>query len=110
MNGTMMSTNQPVNRSSSSNHHGHHNNHRGNYGNNHHHHHQKQLRSYKLLVDPALVKGATKLYRYDGNDPTLPTVQLRDPRNNLGLTRYWTRLETLDLPVPRFKVCYVIRF
>ena len=62
-------------------------------------------RNYKLLVDPALVKNATKLYRYDGivpGDPTFPTVQLRDPRSQL--TRIWTRLEQLDLPVPRFKI------
>ncbi|XP_035740533.1 histone-lysine N-methyltransferase SETD1-like [Vespa mandarinia] len=62
-------------------------------------------RNYKLLVDPFLVKGATKLYRYDGTvpgDPTYPVVQPRDPRSQL--TRIWTRLEQLDLPVPRFKI------
>ncbi|KAG7187904.1 hypothetical protein KM043_013872 [Ampulex compressa] len=62
-------------------------------------------RNYKLLVDPFLVKGATKLYRYDGvvpGDPTYPQVQPRDPRSQL--TRIWTRLEQLDLPVPRFKI------
>ncbi|XP_043250324.1 histone-lysine N-methyltransferase SETD1 isoform X1 [Colletes gigas] len=62
-------------------------------------------RNYKLLVDPFLVKGATKLYRYDGmvpGDPTYPEVQPRDPRSQL--TRIWTRLEQLDLPVPRFKI------
>lgn len=62
-------------------------------------------RNYKLLVDPFLVKGATKLYRYDGTvpgDPTYPEVQPRDPRSQL--TRIWTRLEQLDLPVPRFKI------
>lgn len=45
------------------------------------------------------------MYRYDGivpGDPTYPTVQLRDPRSQL--TRIWTRLEQLDLPVPRFKI------
>lgn len=65
---------------------------------------QKQ-RNYKLLVDPFLVKGATKLCRYDGTvpgDPTYPQVQPRDPRSQL--TRIWTRLELLDLPVPRFKI------
>lgn len=58
-----------------------------------------------MLMDPFLVKGATKVYRYDGvvpNDPTYPPVQVRDPRSQL--TRIWTRLEPLDLPVPRFKV------
>ncbi|XP_033216334.1 histone-lysine N-methyltransferase SETD1 isoform X2 [Belonocnema kinseyi] len=62
-------------------------------------------RNYKLLVDPFLVKGAAKLYRYDGvvpGDPTQPLVQPRDPRSQL--TRIWTRLEQLDLPVPRFKI------
>ncbi|XP_015429452.1 PREDICTED: histone-lysine N-methyltransferase SETD1 [Dufourea novaeangliae] len=62
-------------------------------------------RNYKLLVDPFLVKGASKLYRYDGmvpGDPTYPEVQPRDPRSQL--TRIWTRLEQLDLPVPRFKI------
>ncbi|CAK9833089.1 Histone-lysine N-methyltransferase SETD1 [Anthophora retusa] len=65
----------------------------------------QKLRNYKLLVDPFLVKGATKLYRYDGmvpGDPTYPEVQPRDPRSQL--TRIWTRLEQLDLPVPRFKI------
>lgn len=63
----------------------------------------KAPRNYKLLVDPFLVKGSAKLYRYDGNvpgDPTYPIVPLRDPRSHL--TRIWTRLETLDLPVPRY--------
>ncbi|XP_034934332.1 histone-lysine N-methyltransferase SETD1A-like [Chelonus insularis] len=65
----------------------------------------QKLRNYKLLVDPFLTKGATKLYRYDGvvpGDPTYPPVHLRDPRSQL--TRIWTRLEQLDLPVPRFKI------
>lgn len=65
---------------------------------------QKQ-RNYKLLVDPFLVKGAAKVCRYDGmvpGDPTYPQVQPRDPRSQL--TRIWTRLEQLDLPVPRFKI------
>ncbi|XP_066583254.1 histone-lysine N-methyltransferase SETD1 [Prorops nasuta] len=65
----------------------------------------QKLRNYKLLVDPFLVKGAQKLYRYDGavpGDPTYPQVQPRDPRSQL--TRIWTRLEQLDLPVPRFKI------
>ncbi|KAK9876347.1 hypothetical protein WA026_012656 [Henosepilachna vigintioctopunctata] len=65
----------------------------------------KTSRSYKLLVDPFLVKGTTKLYRYDGivpNDNSYPPVVPRDPRSHL--TRIWTRLETLDLPSPRFKI------
>lgn len=62
----------------------------------------KGPKNYKLLVDPFLVKGAMKLYRYDGvpTDPSYPPVTPRDPRSHL--TRIWTRLETLDLPVPRF--------
>lgn len=62
----------------------------------------KPPKNYKLLVDPFLVKGASKLYRYDGvvlNDSTYPSVTPRDPRSHL--TRIWTRLENLDLPVPR---------
>ncbi|XP_044740720.1 histone-lysine N-methyltransferase SETD1 [Chrysoperla carnea] len=69
------------------------------------HNQHKPPKNYKLLVDPCLVKGSTKLYRYDGNvpgDPTYPPVCPRDPRSHL--TRIWTRLETLELPVPRFKI------
>ncbi|XP_050503124.1 histone-lysine N-methyltransferase SETD1 isoform X1 [Diabrotica virgifera virgifera] len=67
---------------------------------------QKLPRNYKLIVDPLIKKGATvKIYRYDGvipNDTSYPPVIPRDPRSNL--TRIWARLETLDLPVPRFKI------
>lgn len=62
----------------------------------------KLPRNYKLIVDPFLVKGVPKLYRYDGvvpNDNSYPSVTPRDPRSQL--TRIWTRLETMDLPVPR---------
>ncbi|KAG8252476.1 Histone-lysine N-methyltransferase setd1b [Homalodisca vitripennis] len=95
-----------------------HRSHHGHHGSHHHHHHHSSSssstsshhhhtkpRNYKMLVDPFLVKGSTKLYRYDGtipNDPTYPPVQVRDPRSQL--TRIWTRLEPLDLPVPRFKI------
>lgn len=82
--------------------------HSGSRSGSHHHHHHKP-RNYKLVVDPFLVKGASKLYRYDGNvpnDPTYPPVQLRDPRSQL--TRIWTRLEPLDIPVPRFKVRFTL--
>ncbi|XP_069684013.1 histone-lysine N-methyltransferase SETD1 [Periplaneta americana] len=78
--------------------------HSGSRSGSHHHYHHKP-RNYKLVVDPFLVKGASKLYRYDGNvpnDPTYPPVQVRDPRSQL--TRIWTRLEPLDIPVPRFKI------
>jgi len=65
--------------------------------------------SYKLLVDPALVKGANKLYRFDGHvpdDPTYPSVQLRDPRNSSKnkLARHWDKVEKIELPMPKFKV------
>lgn len=63
---------------------------------------QKLARNYKLLVDPFLVKGATKLYRYDGNvpsDPTCPPVTPRDPRSHIS--KLWNRIETPDLVVPR---------
>ncbi|XP_028035252.1 histone-lysine N-methyltransferase SETD1 isoform X2 [Bombyx mandarina] len=65
----------------------------------------KAPKNYKLLMDPFLIKGATKLYRYDGfvpGDPTYPPVQSRDPRSQLS--RIWNRLEPADLPVPRFKI------
>lgn len=64
----------------------------------------KAPKNYKLLIDPFLVKGATKLYRYDGivpGDQTYPTVQCRDPRSQLS--RIWNKLEPADLPVPRYK-------
>ncbi|XP_047032818.1 histone-lysine N-methyltransferase SETD1 isoform X1 [Helicoverpa zea] len=65
----------------------------------------KAPKNYKLLMDPFLVKGAAKLYRYDGTvpgDTTYPPVQCRDPRSQLS--RIWNRLEPADLPVPRFKI------
>lgn len=65
----------------------------------------KAPRNYKLIVDPVLVKGATKVYRYDGfmpNENSFGAAAPRDPRN--PLIRIWTRLEVLDLPVPRFKI------
>lgn len=78
----------------------------------HHHHgshghssHNMKGKNYKILVDPFLVKGAAKLYRYEGivpGDPTYPQVIPKDPRSSL--TRIWARYEPLDLPVPRFKV------
>nr|XP_018917910.1 PREDICTED: histone-lysine N-methyltransferase SETD1B-A [Bemisia tabaci] len=65
----------------------------------------KKLLNYKLLVDPALIKGAQKVYRYNGvcEDTSFPkVVQVKDPRSHL--TKLWARLEILDLPVPRFKI------
>lgn len=64
----------------------------------------KVPRNYKLIVDPILVKGATaKVYRYDGivqGDPNYPPVIPRDPR----MARIRTRIEAIDLPVPRFAI------
>nr|XP_023658666.1 histone-lysine N-methyltransferase SETD1B isoform X1 [Paramormyrops kingsleyae] len=68
-------------------------------------------RSYKLLIDPALKKGPHKLYRYDGQNfsmpnPGMPPVDtVRDPR----IGRLWTKYKETDLPVPKFKIdeCYV---
>ncbi|XP_045454073.1 histone-lysine N-methyltransferase SETD1 [Melitaea cinxia] len=65
----------------------------------------KAPKNYKLLIDPFLVKGVTKLYRYDGvvpGDNTYPSVQCRDPRSQLS--RIWNKLEPADLPVPRFRI------
>lgn len=64
---------------------------------------QKNMRDYKLLLDPCLQKGSgVKLYRYDGivpNDATYPIVIPNDPRNRNARLR--TRLEPHDIPVPR---------
>ncbi|XP_037922173.1 histone-lysine N-methyltransferase SETD1 [Hermetia illucens] len=65
----------------------------------------KAQKNFKLLFDPYLVKGATKVYRFDGvvpNDPTYPTVNPRDPRNPLARIRQ--RVEPHVIPVPRFKI------
>lgn len=63
----------------------------------------KAQKNFKLLFDPYLVKGATKVYRFDGvvpNDPTYPTVNPRDPRNPLARIRQ--RVEPHVIPVPRY--------
>ncbi|XP_053697450.1 histone-lysine N-methyltransferase SETD1 [Sabethes cyaneus] len=68
-------------------------------------HHHKAPRNYKLIADPFLHKGVPKIYRYDGivpGDPSYPPVIPRDPRNPLARIR--SRLETWDIPVPRFKI------
>ncbi|XP_058447865.1 histone-lysine N-methyltransferase SETD1 [Malaya genurostris] len=65
----------------------------------------KAPRNYKLIADPFIHKGVPKIYRYDGivpGDPTYPPVIPRDPRNPLARIR--SRLDTLDIPVPRFKI------
>ncbi|XP_058062335.1 histone-lysine N-methyltransferase SETD1 [Anopheles bellator] len=66
---------------------------------------QKAARNFKLLADPFLHKGAPKVYRYDGvvpGDSNHPPVIPRDPRNPLARIR--SRVEPLDIPVPRFKI------
>lgn len=58
------------------------------------------IRNYKLISDPFLIKGAPKVYRYDGiipGDPTQPPVIPRDPRNVLSRIRMRQELE-LTLP------------
>lgn len=65
---------------------------------------QKPLTDFKLLVDPALGKGAQKIYRHNGivpNDPTYPPVIPKDPRNATAY-RLRQRLEPLELPVARY--------
>lgn len=66
----------------------------------------KNVHDYKLLVDPFLVKGGQKLYRYDGivpGDVQYPPVQLKDPRNIKAL-KLRTRVEPIELPIPRFLI------
>jgi hypothetical protein len=69
----------------------------------------KQQKNWKLIIDPFIIKGQpTKLFRYEGQvpgDPTYPVVNVRDPRSQIQ--RLWSRLEVLDLPVPRFRVCNI---
>lgn len=64
----------------------------------------KQPKNFKLIVDPALVKGATmKVLRLDGvvpNDPTYPPVVPRDPRNPLVRVRP-KLLDAIELLIPR---------
>lgn len=62
-------------------------------------------KNWKLIIDPFLIKGSTKLFRYEGQvpgDPTYPVVHLRDPRSQIS--RIWSRLDVLDLPLPRFRI------
>lgn len=72
----------------------------------------KTPKNYKLMVDPNIVKGGVKIYRYEGvipNDPQSPLVIPRDPRNQLA-TKLKTRLEPLDIPVPRSECFHSIFF
>lgn len=64
---------------------------------------QKAPRNFKLLSDPAITKGAIKLYRFDGivqNDPTYPPIMPRDPRNPVVRLRA-RPVEPMALSVPR---------
>lgn len=75
----------------------------GDISNNEQQFEQPKLRDFKLLADPALVKCAGKLYRFDGtipNDPNSPAVVTRDPRNPLIRIRP-RPAEPLELYVPR---------
>lgn len=64
----------------------------------------KQPKNFKLIVDPALMKGAPmKVLRLDGvvpNDPTYPPVIPRDPRNPLVRVRP-KLLDAIELLIPR---------
>ncbi|CAG2165548.1 unnamed protein product [Oppiella nova] len=65
----------------------------------------KKPRNYKLVCDPALKKGPTKLYRYDGVVPgkesLYPCIQVKDPRRGPPI---WNRVEAAELIVPKFKI------
>ncbi|CAL8132504.1 unnamed protein product [Orchesella dallaii] len=67
---------------------------------------KREYTAYKLIVDPALVKGALKVYRFDGvipGDPSsYPSIILRDPRKQKILRKPTT--DSLRLPVPQFRV------
>ncbi|XP_011200659.3 histone-lysine N-methyltransferase SETD1 isoform X1 [Bactrocera dorsalis] len=65
----------------------------------------KTLRNFKLLSDPALVKGASKVYRYDGITPEQPysSIVPRDPRNPIVRLRA-KPVDPLVLILPRFKI------
>ncbi len=71
----------------------------------------KTPKNYKLMVDPMIVKGGVKIYRYEGiipNDPTAPPVIPRDPRKLA--TKLRTRLDPLEIPVPRFENKFSLNF
>jgi len=58
---------------------------------------KSDLRNYKLLLDPMIKKGHTKITRYDGVLTGQPPVVPKDPRQRKS--KIWT-LEQCDLPVP----------
>ncbi|XP_016424762.1 histone-lysine N-methyltransferase SETD1B-A-like [Sinocyclocheilus rhinocerous] len=61
---------------------------------------------YKLIIDPVLIGGSQKLYRYDGqhfsapHPKCFPVDVVRDPR----IARFWTKFNEADFPLPKFKV------
>uniref|UniRef100_A0A8C1ZEP3 SET domain containing 1B, histone lysine methyltransferase b n=1 Tax=Cyprinus carpio TaxID=7962 RepID=A0A8C1ZEP3_CYPCA len=59
---------------------------------------------YKLIIDPVLIGGGQKLYRYDGqhfsHPECFPVDVVRDPR----IARFWTKFNEADFPLPKFKV------
>lgn len=61
-------------------------------------------RNYRLVVDPFLVRGGTKQYRYEGAAPAAPPPPPpKDPRLLRSRNNNWPRssLDPLDLPLPR---------
>ncbi|XP_053963761.1 histone-lysine N-methyltransferase SETD1 [Anastrepha ludens] len=66
----------------------------------------KGQRNFKLLSDPALIKGASKIYRYDGvvaADQAYSSVLPRDPRNPIVRMRA-KPVDPMILIVPRLKI------
>uniref|UniRef100_A0A8C2IWM2 SET domain containing 1B, histone lysine methyltransferase b n=1 Tax=Cyprinus carpio TaxID=7962 RepID=A0A8C2IWM2_CYPCA len=59
---------------------------------------------FKLIIDPVLIGGGQKLYRYDGqhfsHPECFPVDVVRDPR----IARFWTKFNEADFPLPKFKV------
>lgn len=65
------------------------------------------VRNYKLISDPFIVKGAPKVYRYDGvvpGDQTHPTVIPRDPRNTVVRIR---PRQDVELTLPRYLYIHI---
>ncbi|XP_067616102.1 LOW QUALITY PROTEIN: histone-lysine N-methyltransferase SETD1 [Eurosta solidaginis] len=66
----------------------------------------KSHRNFKLLCDPMLIKGANKIYRYDGGvaaGQSYSNIVPRDPRN--PITRIRSKpIEPMSLVVPRLKI------
>lgn len=63
--------------------------------------------NWKLVADPFLCKSAALMYRWNGNmanDPSYSEVIVQDPR--MFRLAIGTVSLPIDLPVPKFKVCY----